>query len=163
VGHAGTDRIITERFTQVGLSVFLAAGVLALIGCTTVLYKGPRRPRREVATIRTSDTTITAIDGKRVDPMLRGQKFEVLPGPHSISLKVDASRRGFMSTTVIVSRGSLTVCFVAKPGIEYLTRPSTDDDETWTPMIVDTSIAYPIKVFEVEGPGVDCRERISAP
>jgi hypothetical protein len=137
---------------------WLVLGALISSGCTTALYSGPRRPREQVAVIGASDTLITAIDGVPIS----GSKFEILPGPHSVSLRVSASRPGFMYTTHIYSRGSLSVCFVAKAGREYLTRPSSDDDQTWVPQIVDTGIAYPVKVFEIEGAHVDCQERISA-
>jgi hypothetical protein len=144
----------------VRVGVWLVLGTLASTGCTTVLYSGPRRPREQVAMISASDTLITAVDGVPISQSLG--KLELLPGPHSISMRVSAARTGFMHTTHIYSNGSLTVCFVAKPGREYLTRPSTDDDQTWVPMIIDTGLAYAVKVIEVETPHVDCGERLPA-
>jgi hypothetical protein len=75
-------------------------------------------------------------------------------------VKLAASRNG--AHPFFFSRGSLTVCFVAKAGKEYTTRPSSDDGETWYPMVVDNALAYPINFLLVEGPQVDGRRRLAA-
>ena len=49
----------------------------------------------------------------------RRRKFEVLPGPHGLAVRLEDDVPGWR----LYSVRSLVVCFVARPGHTYATRP----------------------------------------
>ncbi len=125
---------VWRRLTA-GLAFVLPAAIGA---CTTTMYAGPSRPLAEVALIESEDTTITAIDGQRIDRVFRG-KYEVLPGVHVLAVKLNKVQSGVLSTTHYSSSGDLTVCFEAEAGTTYITLPRFGQNGRWQPQVVYAS------------------------
>jgi hypothetical protein len=72
------------------LFLFLTLSILCLTSCTPVrLYQGEARPRSEVAVISFSsvDSSILAVSVDGLATPHPGRAVEVLPGPHSLTLK----------------------------------------------------------------------------
>jgi len=127
-------------------------------GCSTITYSGPRRPREEVATIRTDGTEILELDGTRW-PSVRGV-FEVLPGPHSLLVRLSYSQSTNPYVVVVVfSKYPQMVCFVAKPGRNYLSSFNELGGGRWEPRIFDQATLYWVSVRRPKPGQNDCLAR----
>jgi hypothetical protein len=110
---------------------------LLTLGCTTVLYDGPRRPKSEAVIVETNRTGILVLDGKRVSdaPEGRDDQVEILPGQHALGVGLfRAERRNFGK--VMYFTQPVTVCLDAQPGHHYLIFPGKVPNG-WMPLIRD--------------------------
>jgi hypothetical protein len=99
------------------------------------MYAGPARGQANTAVIGSGeDATITAIDGTPVNGG-RFEKYEVLPGQHSLSYSGAKTDVGFFSNTTHTS-GDLGTCFPTQPGHEYEVRVVLGEG-FWTSQVVD--------------------------
>jgi hypothetical protein len=114
-------------------------------GCTTVTYSGPRRPREQVATISTKGTSIIEIDGT-LQQVTNGT-FEMLPGRHSLLVHLSSSTPdGPYRVVYFHSKYPLRVCFVARPGHEYLAAIDYQGNGRWEPRIFDQATLFWVTV-----------------
>jgi len=130
--------------------------VCGLAGCAVQTYAGPRRPTQQVARIETDGTRLTSVDDWRAERIDR--QLEVLPGPHALGVKLsDDHRQSAMAADGYhyFSRYALFVCFVARPGHTYLTRPAYSG-RTWRPEIVDENRAELVKSWMVDSAAGGC-------
>ena len=139
------------------MNIFRLLGIYMLVaGCSTVTYSGPRRPGEQVATIRTSGTDIVEIDGIRW-PSSKGD-FEMLPGPHSLLVYLNTGRStGPYSQIRIYSKYPQRVCFVAKPGHNYLMSPNDHGNGQWEPQIFDQATLFSVTIHHPKPGQADCR------
>jgi hypothetical protein len=114
-----------------------------------VLYQGAKRPRQQVARFFAGyGTKIIRIDDHSCGHEGRSEKYDVLPGPHAISLTTFA-----VDHYVVMSKTTwtmpTTVCLEAQAGHDY----TFDRHETLgTFRIVDLTA-------NKSGAGVDCPAR----
>ena len=116
-----------------------ACAAIAVAGCAPQLYDGPRRSNAETALLETDGTFITRVDGKHRGAYDDGR---VLPGLRAVSVRLDDAHAQSAMTDWVQrsSRRSVTVCFVARAGGDYVVRPSYAEGG-WKPEIVDTTTA----------------------
>lgn len=112
--------------------------VFLALGCTTVLYDGPRRPRSEAVTLAMNGTGLLVLDGKRVSdglPEGRDDEVEVLPGRHKLGVALFRSERLKLGNmTKMYYTQPVTICLDAQPGRRYLILP-TKVQNGWMPVI----------------------------
>jgi hypothetical protein len=105
-------------------------------GCTTVTYGGPRRPSNRIAVLSTfGGVKVVRLDGQ---PMKSGslEKYEVLPGRHSIELVGYKTEQKLFATVTRQSK-PIEACFIADPGHAYQATTSHDDEGVWQREIRD--------------------------
>jgi hypothetical protein len=121
-----------------GLLGIIVAIVVQESACTTVTYPGPRRPSDAVATIESRDVAIDVIDG--VDLRKKGPRFEVLPGDHTLRVRLLAVRRYPLSQTfwltIVNYSSSMPFCVSAKSKHYYVVEAKFGDGQ-WAPFISD--------------------------
>jgi hypothetical protein len=85
----------------------------------TATYAGPRKPREEVALIYGGyGTKIVHIDGRSCNRDGREQKYEILPGIHSVSLVTFVVDHYVVASHTVWARPT-TVCLEARAGHQY--------------------------------------------
>jgi hypothetical protein len=90
------------------------------------MYGGPKRPREQVAIIKSGyNTQLKAVDRRSVEGL--GQKLEVLPGLHSVTFIVHRTDQYVLYKVRRWTRPT-TICFFAKAGHEYAIDQKHDDD-----------------------------------
>jgi hypothetical protein len=119
--------------------IFVVAALAG--GCANTLYPGPRRPKSEVAVVETDATSIDSLDGQHVGTT---ETIEILPGPHSIGIALLDVQVGYVSS--VAYSDPVKVCFEARPGRTYRTRPGSLGARTWEPEIIDTTNQIRVKV-----------------
>ena len=132
--------------------VALAAGGLAAGGCAATkwavgmgkeyrMYPGAPRPLSEIAVVEcdsASGVSVTEIDGmrKRIQcglAELGSMKIEVLPGPHTVKLRLFFSQ----TTRTFYSDAELAKAFEARAGATYRLGCAVDSaQKRWRPTIV---------------------------
>ena len=133
----------------------LFAVVLALGGCTTVMYGGDRLPSSQVAMLSVEDTRIDAIDGSARDDS-RFTKYELRPGPHVISFRFQMTDQGALQTTYVYSNASIPLCFNALPGRRYIAAGRLNPGGKWSPEILDEQTTRPVSAWRPAAYG-SCR------
>jgi hypothetical protein len=129
------------------LTVVLATLGSVAGGCTTVLYKGPRRPDSEIAALISRDTMVVRVDKLEVREKGQGNysRFEVLPGYHQVAISLNQVTPGVFTTNVKRS-APIVVCVELEAGHLYQTQARINGDR-WVPEIVDQSTQRPIDPF----------------
>ena len=109
-----------------------------MLGCTTVLYDGPRRPRSEAVTLEMNGTGLLVLDGKRVSdglPEGRDDEVEILPGRHTLGVALFRSERLKLRTmTKMYYTQPVNICMDAEPGHRYRILPAKVQNG-WMPVI----------------------------
>jgi hypothetical protein len=134
--------------------------VVGLGGCAEVMYGGPRRSEEEVAILESKDAAIVGIDAQ---PVEGHERYEMLPGPRAVTVRLSAVRSDPLSVRVYSSARAITVCFVARPGRVYLAMPEILGDGRWAPQIVDERDTYPVAVHHPGEGDRNCRAPRLAP
>jgi hypothetical protein len=113
-------------------------------GCTTVLYKGPRRPEAEIAVLSSTHTLIDKVDTVKVADSASGNhvRLEVLPGYHEVAIRLYRVIPGFLSNAVQRSQ-AIVVCVTLEPGHTYRTE-AVLYDRRWEPQVVDEATGAPL-------------------
>src|SRR4051794_28374317 len=95
----------------------VAAAMLVPAACTTVLYKGPKRPASRVAVLVARETVIERVDELGVRDAASGSyvRFEVLPGLHEVGISLNRDSPGFGYQNVERSR-TMVVCVELEAG-----------------------------------------------
>lgn len=96
--------------------------MLSIGGCASKpMYDGPVRPAAETATIESANTFVIMIDGRETNPMGNGDTFTVLPGDHTLAVKLNDSVSGDVMRRT--SHKARDITFSAKAGHTYRTFP----------------------------------------
>ena len=127
----------------------LLAVSFAIGACTAQLYRGPSRPKTEVAAIESDGVRIVAVDEQSTES---GRRYEILPGAHSVTLLL-----GYDTAAGIgrYSKNAIAVCFTARAGHVYLARP-VYHDATWHPEIIDENVTRAIATTATSTVVPDC-------
>jgi len=117
------------RWWTVAVSTVLAGA------CAPPLRPG-QRLNSAVATLETEATVVETLDHRRAGEV---STIELLPGRHSVGIRLREVQHGMLVTEVAYSRGSVTICFTARPGRRYRSRPAFIGHGRWRPEIIDTT------------------------
>lgn len=72
------------------LALTFVISALLWAGCATALYRGPERPRSQVAVLVSQDTVIQRVDSWRTgDSAAKEARYQVLPGDHKLEIRVE--------------------------------------------------------------------------
>jgi hypothetical protein len=113
------------------------------VGCATVLYDGPQRPRSAVAVITVQSTTIERVDDRRLSGRGSGARFEVLPGDHVLEIGFERVMPGVDNSAAGRSPPVAVVCVELQPGHTYRTERLLVDSRR-TAQIIDIDTGQPI-------------------
>ena len=129
------------------LTVTLATLASVAGGCTTVLYKGPRRPDAEIAALISRDTMVVSVDKLMVREKAQGNysRFELLPGYHQVAISLNQVTPGVFTTNV-KQLAPIIVCVELEAGHLYQTQARINGDR-WVPEIIDQNTRRSIDPF----------------
>jgi TonB family protein len=124
---------------HLALSIALGCAFNSACASTLAAYPGPRRPAAEVARLHAPDMEIEEIDGYQAG--LATGEFEVVPGTHSVLVRIVARRKNLR----FGSDESLRVCFSSEAGHTYailprVRRTAVAGQGTWYPRIADETV-----------------------
>jgi hypothetical protein len=120
------------------LHALMVAGVLgSAVGCTTVLYDGPKRSPSEVSHLAADrGTKLVSIDAHPIDGG-RLDVYEILPGIHEVV--ADPEEVESFSAHLRDATKGLSLCFMAEPGQSYLASVSVRTRRVWFSVFEKTS------------------------
>jgi hypothetical protein len=102
------------------------------VGCTHVLYEGPRRPASKVALLRTVKISIEGVDSRSVS----GTVFELLPGNHWFDYELDEAVR---AGTTYLPWVPQSACIKLQAGHSYTLKADVDGKE-WGLVLMDDTL-----------------------
>ena len=119
-------------------------GIVSLIQCTRVVANRPDVAADQLALIKSKDTQVVEIDGKKVQYSGGNfAKFKILPGEHSVTIALN-DVNGFVTR---YCKYSQTVYFAAVAGHTYVTKPKYSG-EIWHAIIVDAATGNVVSLPE---------------
>jgi hypothetical protein len=124
----------------------------SLLGaCTTALYKGPKRPSAEVAVLGAQETVIERVDSVQLGDSTSGSyaRYEVLPGPHELSISLNRATPGFDYQNAERMR-PVVVRVALQAGHSY-TAHALVNGEQWEAQVVDDETHLAVELPRPEG------------
>ncbi|MHC4270059.1 MAG: hypothetical protein ACYSTS_16565 [Planctomycetota bacterium] len=140
-------RINKKHYFYVVLTILV---ITFFCGCGTIqVYTGDRLPKEKVAIIKQNGARpyyieIEEIDGKSVDSVFRD--FEILPGVHTLRIKVMGSFPGFERKEDVD-----TISFVAEASHVYRVVGWLDEQENAVIWVIDEETNVPVTLERKKG------------
>jgi hypothetical protein len=120
------------------------------------MYEGPRRSSSDVAIVETDGTIIAQAD--RGEPGSY-HTISVLPGLRALRVRLlDDHPHSMIRLTIRSSTKPVRVCFVARAGHTYTTRP-VYAGATWRPEIIDQNTAERVRTDGFDQANEQCAEQ----
>ncbi|HEY0711102.1 MAG TPA: hypothetical protein VGF45_00390 [Polyangia bacterium] len=136
----------------------LVAVTLVLAGAcvpASVMYNGPRYAAHQVSRVRVRGAVVDRVDGVRTNAF----DVEVLPGPHTLSVRRAALPLTPFEPSRFLSDQSLPICFTAAAGAEYSIDIATAADGRWWPQVHATD-GRPLSVERGPAGADKCRRSL---